>query len=393
MKQGNSILFLSNSFPDSEESHRAIFIKKLACLLSEDGYRIFVVTPKIFKGSKYFENQNGVRVFRFPFMANNKLLIEYQKVPYGKMILYYISGFFLTVYVILKYKCYLIHTHWAIPTGLIAILATFLLRIPFIVTIHGSDFRLATEGSRFLRRIFIWVCKKARHITCVSEAQTKEIERMEIERRKMSTFPMGIDESFLEARKFRQMNSSGQMHTIISNRNLLSFYNVSLLIRAIPIVLKEESNTQFLIAGDGPERESLEREAKHLNLGSNVRFLGRIPHEKMPGLLAQADIYVSTSLHDGTSVSLLEALGSGAFPVVTDIPSNREWVSDGKNGFLVPTDEERTLANRIIDALRDRSLVEKAMQENLGLVTGKALWPATIEKTKRIYEKVLSSEI
>jgi glycosyltransferase involved in cell wall biosynthesis len=113
----------------------------------------------------------------------------------------------------------------------------------------------------------------------------------------------------------------------------------------------------------------------------------------MPGLLAQADIYVSTSLHDGTSVSLLEALGSGAFPVVTDIPSNREWVSDGKNGFLVPTDEERTLANRIIDALRDRSLVEKAMQENLGLVTGKALWPATIEKTKRIYEKVLSSEI
>ena len=392
MKQGNSILFLSNSFPDSENSNRAIFIRKLAYLLSEDGYRIFVVTPKIFKDSKYFENQNDVRVFRFPFMARNKLLIEYQKVPYGKMILYYISGFFLTIYVILKYKCYLIHTHWAIPTGLIAMLTGALLRRPFIVTIHGSDFRLATEKSKFLRIIFIWICKKARHITCVSKVQEEEIKKMEIQKGKIWTFPMGIDESFLEARKFREKKSNGQVHTIISNRNLLSLYNVSLLIRAIPMVLEEEPDTQFLIAGDGPERESLEQEAKDLNLGSNVRFLGRIPHEKMPSLLGQADIYVSTSLHDGTSVSLLEALGSGAFPVVTDIPSNREWISDGENGFLVPTDEERVLAIRIVEAIRDRSLVEKAGQKNLRLVTEKVLWPATIEKTRRIYEKVLSSE-
>jgi glycosyltransferase involved in cell wall biosynthesis len=388
----NSVLFLTNSYPDFDSSYRAVFIKKMAHLLKVNGYEISVVTPKIYKDSHYLENQNGVRVFRFPFMARNKLLIEYQKVPYGKMILYYISGFIVTIYVILKYKCNLIHTHWAIPTGLIAILTGALLRRPFIVTIHGSDFRLATEKSKFLRTIFIWICKKARHITCVSETQRKEIERMEIERRKVSTFPMGIDESFLEGRRFRGKKSNGQARTIISNRNLLSLYNVSLLIRAIPMVLKEEPNTQFLIAGDGPERERLEREAKDLNLGSNVRFLGRIPHEKMPSLLAQADIYVSTSLHDGTSVSLLEALGSGAFPVVTDIPSNREWVSDGENGFLVPTDEERILAKRIIDTLRDRSLVEKAMQENLRLMTEKVLWPATIEKTKRIYEKVLSSE-
>jgi glycosyltransferase involved in cell wall biosynthesis len=75
---------------------------------------------------------------------------------------------------------------------------------------------------------------------------------------------------------------------------------------------------------------------------------------------------------------------------VTDIPSNREWISDGENGFLVPTDKERTLAIQIIKAIRDRSLVEKASQKNLRLVTEKVLWPATVEKTRRIYEKVLS---
>ena len=90
--------------------------------------------------------------------------------------------------------------------------------------------------------------------------------------------------------------------------------------------------------------EALEREVESLNINSSVKFLGRVPHEEMPNLLAQADIYVSTSLHDGTSVSLLEAMGSGAFPVVTDIPSNREWIINGENGFLVSEDEERILS-------------------------------------------------
>jgi glycosyltransferase involved in cell wall biosynthesis len=61
----------------------------------------------------------------------------------------------------------------------------------------------------------------------------------------------------------------------------------------------------------------------------------------MADLLSQTDIYVSTSLYDGTSVSLLEAMGSGAFPIVTDIPSNREWISPGQNGFLVSVNGEK----------------------------------------------------
>ena len=172
----------------------------------------------------------------------------------------------------------------------------------------------------------------------------------------------------------------------------MPIYNVSLFIRAIPLVLREESKVKFLVAGDGPEREELEKEAKYLRIEDFVQFLGRIPHDAMLNLLSQTDIYVSTSLHDGTSVSLLEALGSGAFPVVTDIPSNREWISDGENGFLVPTDKERMLATQIIKAIRNRSLAEEARRKNLRLVTEKVLWPATIEKAKRIYEKVLFSE-
>jgi glycosyltransferase involved in cell wall biosynthesis len=286
----------------------------------------------------------------------------------------------------------MIHVHWAIPTGLIGVGIAFLSRKPFMVTIHGSDFRLAMDESSFLKRIFLYVCKRANHIHCVSEGMRRGLEDLGINGGRISVFPMGIETDFLKKEGRQRAGFDNRLTAILSNRNLLPIYNVSLFIRAIPLVVREEPKVRFLVAGDGPEREELEKEAKNLRIEDFVQFLGRIPHDAMLNLLSQTDIYVSTSLHDGTSVSLLEALGSGAFPVVTDIPSNREWISDGENGFLVPTDKETVLAMQIIKAIRNRSLAEEARRKNLRLVTEKVLWPATIEKAKRIYEKVLFSE-
>jgi len=382
------ILFLTNAYPDFESSYRGIFIKKMAELLRDDGYKISVVTAKIYKGSHYFEEQNGIKVYRFPFFARNKLLIEYKKIPVFRMILYYVTGFFLTIYAVLKNKCDVIHAHWAIPTGLIGAWAGILLRKPLFVTIHGTDLRMALERSEFVRRLFIYVCEKADHLNCVSEVQKKEMEQLGITSEKTSTFPMGIDDGFLEIGKNRRSELNKRSFVILSNRNLLPIYNVSLLVGAIPIVLKEEPETKFLIVGDGTERGALEREVRNLDINSSVKFLGRVPHEKMPNLLSQADIYVSTSLHDGTSVSLLEAMGSGAFPVVTDIPANREWIVNGENGFLISPDEPNSLASKIIYAIHAPRLLEKGRIENLSVVE-KAVWTANIEKIKKVYSRVL----
>jgi glycosyltransferase involved in cell wall biosynthesis len=385
-----SILFLTNAYPDFDSSSRAVFIKKMANLLQKEGYNISIVTPKIYKKSRYWEDQNGIKVYRFPFFARNKLLIEYRRIPYLRMIIYYITGFILTFYVVLKNKCNLIHVHWAIPTGLIGIWAGRFLRSPVIVTIHGSDFRMATQRSSFLTRIFLYVCQRAKQIICVSELQEKEIKKMGIREDKISTFPMGVDESFFVAGTKQKRKQDDRRHTVLSNRNLLLPYNVSLLIRAIPTVLKEEPYTKFIIAGDGKEKEDLSTEAENLNVSSFIEFLGRVPHEKMADLLAQADIYVSTSIYDGTSVSLLEAMGSGAFPIVTDIPANREWITNRQNGFLVPVNKEEYLATKIIEAIRNQALREKSRTENISIVQGKALWSVIIRKVKEVYSGLLN---
>jgi len=382
----DSVLFLTNAYPDFESSYRGIFIKEMAILLKDEGYEISVVTPKIYGGSQYLEEQNGIRVYRFPFFARDKLLIEHKNIPYLRMILYYVTGFFLTIYAMFENKCNLIHVHWAIPIGLIGILAGSLLKKPVIVTIHGSDSRMAMEASGFLKKVFVFICKKASHLNCVSGVQKNELQQLGISNEKITILPMGVDGTFLEKGEYRKIELSNRPFTVLSNRNLLPIYNVSLLIRAIPMVLKEEPDTKFLIAGEGSEKEFLEREAKDLNIYSYVKFLGRVPHEEMPNLLAEANIYVSTSRYDGTSVSLLEALAAGAFPVVTDIPSNREWITTGENGFLVPAEDESILARKIVEAIRNKELRTQASEKNRKIIEQKAHLKANISKIASIYE-------
>jgi glycosyltransferase involved in cell wall biosynthesis len=390
--RNKSICFITNAYPDFDSSGRGMFIKKMALLLKESGYQISVVTPKIYARSHYIEEQEGIRVYRFPFFSRDRPLIEYKKIPYLKMVFYYLTGFFLTIYVVFKHKCHLIHAHWAIPTGLIGVLVGSLLKTPLIVTIHGSDFRIGTMKTFILKKIFLYVCKRAKHIICVSEVLKRDIEKLGIKAEKISVSPMGVDEPFLGSLINRGVNRIGQWFTILSNRQLQPIYNLTLLIRAIPIVLKEEPNAKFIIAGIGSERENLEKQVNDLNISSKVQFLGWVKHEEMPKLLSQADIYISTSLDDGTSISLLEAMASGAFPIVTDIPANREWISHGENGFLVPIDEERFLAEKILEAIRNQDLLEKSRDKNFCLIKEKALWQVTIAKTKEIYKMVLDSK-
>ena len=381
-----SILLLSNAYPDFPSSYRGRFIKNMAEALQNAGYAVSVVTPKIYRQSPRMEDDEGINVFRFPFGAGNKLLIEHEKIPYVRMTLYFITGCLTTTYVILKHRCNLIHVHWAIPTGLIGVLISALLGRPLVVTVHGSDFAMANGRSSLLRKLFVLVCQRANHVTVVSEGMRKGMEDMGIDRKKITVSPMGVDERFFAVGLKKRSEDGRGRCIVLSNRNLEPLYNVVHLIRAIPAALKEEPETTFLIAGEGKERARLENEAVRLNLTSHIQFLGRLPHEEMPEVLARTDVYVSTSLSDGTSVSLLEAMAAGVLPVVTDIPANREWIREGENGFLVVPDDEVGLARKIVAAIRETDFFLPARKANRELVAKKARVSHTITDLLSMYE-------
>jgi glycosyltransferase involved in cell wall biosynthesis len=72
--------------------------------------------------------------------------------------------------------------------------------------------------------------------------------------------------------------------------------------------------------------------------------------------------------------------------VVTDIPSNREWITNAENGFLVPTGNEYILAKKIVEAIRNKQLLMEANEKNRKLIEQKAHWKTNIRKIASIYE-------
>src|SRR5262249_18912344 len=103
-----------------------------------------------------------------------------------------------------------------------------------------------------------------------------------------------------------------------------------------------------------------------------MRFVGWVSDAGMLTALHSASCYVSASLSDGTSSSLLEAMACGLYPILSDIPANREWVVDGENGMLFPPGDHSALARCLERAISERPWMSSAREMNRRLVEERA---------------------
>jgi glycosyltransferase involved in cell wall biosynthesis len=114
------------------------------------------------------------------------------------------------------------------------------------------------------------------------------------------------------------------------------------LLQATAIAAKEVPDLQLRIVGDGPERANLERRVRELGIESRVEFLGE--RRDVPALLKQAGFFVTASLTEGISLTLLEAMAVGLPVVATAVGGNPEIVQDGVTGRLAPAAQPDALA-------------------------------------------------
>ncbi len=96
------------------------------------------------------------------------------------------------------------------------------------------------------------------------------------------------------------------------------------------------------LAGDGPERQMLEALAEESGLGETCRFLGHL--DDVPAFLGAIDVFVTTTLREGLSMSILESMGASRPAIVTDLPNNRELVVPGETGEVVPVGDAKAIA-------------------------------------------------
>lgn len=278
-----------------------------------------------------------------------------------------------------------LHTIYLTNYGLLAALTDFR---PLVVTVAGSDLFVEPLRNRIFSLTNKYVLGRASLIHSVAHHMTEKLRKIGIGEEKILTMPEGIDVEKFPARRKEQ---TGHFPLLLSYRDFKPVYNLELLIKAIPHVIKVFSNLKVILIGQGPEEAKLRTLVNESQIQNNVVFEGAVPRDKIPDYLASAHVYVSTSLSDGASASLQEAMACGVFPVVTDIEANREWINDPDHGILVPTDNPETLAEKVIEVLRDKKLRENAAEKNVNMIRLNARDEDIIDRLIEGYQKIIQS--
>lgn len=170
------------------------------------------------------------------------------------------------------------------------------------------------------------------------------------------TFPWGVDLQHFNYQVPEQTNvaSLDEHFVLLSTRGWEPIYGVDVVARAFVKAAQKCSSLQLVMLGDGSQASQLRQIFTRGGVLERVKFPGQVSLADLPVYYQHADLYVTGSHSDGTSISLLEALACGRPVVVSDIPGNHEWVEPGVQGWLYPDGDEDALAKAILQAFETR---------------------------------------
>jgi glycosyltransferase involved in cell wall biosynthesis len=217
-----------------------------------------------------------------------------------------------------------------------------------IHTKHGRGVCLARRQNRLANLV---ACLADRYL-CVSEDCTRLTVSQGLHPSRVETLHNGID-----TRRFAYSGPCAGGPAIVVAR-LAPEKDIGTLLRATAIVVRTLPAFRLAIAGDGPCMPELRRLAAELGLDRHVDFLGMV--DDVAGLLAGAGLYVLSSVSEGVSLTVLEAMARGLPVVATHVGGTPEVVVHRETGLLVPPSQPAALAQAMAslahDALQARRL-------------------------------------
>jgi glycosyltransferase involved in cell wall biosynthesis len=380
----HSILVLTSTYPRWKDDVEPAFVSQL-CREIARAYRPIVLAPH-YPGARRHEFLDGIEVYRFRYFLPSAEHLAYDGGIMNNLkrnpLKFLLVPFFLAsqLYWILRLcrgrGVRLIHAHWLIPQGLLAVLARKLgcRRVKLLCTSHGGD--LYSMKSGLMNRLKAWVLRHADHVTVVSNAMHRHLLETDRLPASISVQSMGVD---LRG-TFTPGAATRRDIDLLFVGRLVEKKGVATLLDAVALLGDGFPDLTLTCIGDGPERQALEQRAAGLGISQRVHFHGAVPNHEIPDYYRSARIAVVPSLvagdgdQEGLGLVAVEALGCSSTTVVSDLPALQDVVEDRQNGMVFRAGDPADLADKLRQLLGDRALYDRLAGAARQSVTGKFDW-------------------
>lgn len=242
-----------------------------------------------------------------------------------------------------------------------------------------------------------WACKLSNHlahrVTAVAQAVGEHVHREEgCPRDKIVVIPNGVN-----TEQFREMPAAPPAEVVAAGGSGKVFGTIARLVwkrgneelvEAAALVARDEPSARLLVVGDGPMRPKLEQKVSESGLGETVRFLGAVP--RAARLLPSFDVFVLSSVWEGMSNGLLEAMAAGRPVVATSVGGNTEVVVHGESGLLVPPRDPKAMADAVLRLLREPELARRMGEAASRRVQTEFSIPRMIRRMESLYDEMLA---
>lgn len=280
----------------------------------------------------------------------------------------------------------LLHAHQAMPDGAAAQRLAAALNVPYMVTVHGRDvnFHLRQDGPIAERTAS--VLGEAAAVVAVSGAVARRLAPY-VAAQRLHVINNGIVGLGVQASPAEF--APGQ-RLLLSVGYLYEGKGQAIVIDALArLVAGGRDDLLYAVVGEGPLRPALAAQARELAVDNRVRFLGRLPHDELLGLMARADVFVLPSAPEGFGLVYAEALSQGTPVIACRGEGPEDFVTDDTGGLLVPPRDTDAVVAALERLLADPAAA-RAMGEAGRRCVGELTWERNAERQIAVYEQVLA---
>lgn len=331
---------------------------------------------------------DSISIHKLP-IGKNKDNLHYQSQK--ELLTYAWKAYFFAKKLIQKNKYDLSHSFFTVPCGFVSFLINKKYRIPYIISLRGSDVPGYSDRFVFLYKIIkplikiIW----KNSFAVISNSQgLRELALKTNPKQAIGIIYNGIDISDFVPKSEKRPADKVIITTGASR--VTDRKGIDYLIRAIKILDQKYPNIHLKALGDGNAKANLENLAKELGLEKKVEFIGRIPRENTAPYYQEAGIFVLPSFNEGMSNAMLEALASGLPLIATNTGGTSELVEEGVNGLVIKTKDVQDLADKIEILMKDEDL-RKKMGEASRRKAEAMSWEKVAKEYIELYNKIFNN--